>query len=455
MNWISDMLSVVVDYAWGMPLVVLLMGGGLYLAIVSRFVPLLGFKHAVLLIAGKIHTDGEEESKGQLTHFRALTNALASTVGMGNIAGVAVAITQGGPGAIFWMWLAALFGMNTKFFECALSVKYRGADHEGEVQGGPMYVIQSALGKKWIPMAYLFAFFGMMGTLPLFNINQLSSYVSVQYGVDPLAIGILCAIVVGYILIGGVRSIGAWTSKLVPIMCLFYVIVALVIVVMNIEKVPSVFDQIFTYAFTGMAAWGGATGLAVRQIFIIGVKRAAFSNEAGVGTAPMAHSNAKTEEPVAEGLVAMVGPFVDTIVVCTLTALVILTTLPYESIPADAEGVLITRLAFERNFGSFGIHFLSVAVILFAFSTVLGTANYCQKCWNFLFKGKKGFGTRSFIAAYALLLIIGSVTEAGDVVNFLDICFAFMAFPNMLVTIRLAHRVRESLKDYWAKYKVA
>ena len=213
--------------------------------------------------------------------------------------------------------------------------------------------------------------------------------------------------------------------------------------------------MIFEYAFTGMAAWGGVTGLAVREILVVGMKRAAFSNEAGVGTAPMAHSNAKTEEPIAEGLVAMLGPFIDTIVVCTLTALVILTTIPYEAIPQGAEGVLVTKLAFERNFGDFGTYFLGISVLLFAFSTLLGAANYCQKCWNFLFKGRRRLGNHSFIGTYTIMLVVGSVTEATDLINFLDICFAFMAFPNMLATIRLAHRVRSSLKEYWGKYKVA
>ncbi|MEZ4870730.1 MAG: alanine:cation symporter family protein [Bdellovibrionales bacterium] len=326
---------------------------------------------------------------------------------------------------------------------------------QGEVQGGPMYVIKSTLSKKWVPLAYLFAFAGMMGTLPLFNMNQLSSFMQAEYNFPPMVLGLGCATVVGFILIGGVRSIGAWTSRIVPIMCVFYVVIAATVVGMNIEKVPDVFRMIFSYALTGQAAWGGATGLAVSQILIVGVKRAAFSNEAGVGTAPMAHSNAKTEEPIAEGLVSMVGPFIDTIIVCTLTALVILTTLPLETIPEGAEGVLITKLAFEQNFGSFGNHFLSVAVALFAFSTILGTANYCQKCWNFLFRGKFKMGNHAFIGAYALLLVIGSVTQASDVVNFLDICFATMALPNMLITIRLANRVRGALKVYWAKYKVA
>ncbi len=449
---LSEFLSIAVDYAWGTPLVLLLMGGGLYLVFVSHFLPLKGFKRAIMLVTGKYHHKGDEKAAGQINHLQALTNALASTVGMGNISGVAFAISQGGAGAIFWMWLAAFIGMNTKFFECTLAVMYRGKDYAGEVQGGPMYVIKNALSKKWHPLAYMFAFCGVMGTLPLFNVNQLTTYASDQFSVSPYLMGSVCAILVSWVLLGGVRSIGQVTSRLVPIMCVFYVAVCMVIIFLNFDKVPSVFVMIFDEAFNGRAALGGVTGMAIAEIMKSGIKRAAFSNEAGVGTAPMAHSNAKTVEPVSEGLVSMIGPFLDTIIVCTMTALVILTSVDLSTVAEGSSGILITKQAFEVSLPGFGNYFLGIAVLLFAVSTILGTANYMQKCWNFLFKGKSGFGNRTFVAVYAVAVMVGAVVSSDDVINFLDICFALMVIPNMIATIILAPKVKQALKEYWAKY---
>lgn len=451
MKNISEFLVVLVDLAWGTPLVILLLGGGAVLITYSKFINLRGFFHAFKLISGKFRHKGDEKAEGQISHFQALTNALSATIGMGNIAGVAVALTQGGPGAIFWMWLAGLVGMNTKFFECTLSLLFRGRDHEGEVQGGPMYTIVKALPKQVHFLGGLFAIFGMVGTLALYNSNQVTAYMAENYGVPKLGLGIAMAVFVAYVMLGGVKRIAGWTSKIVPSMCLVYVIACLGILFLNIEKIPSMFMLIFSDAFTGKALFGGAAGSGIMMVFRIGIKRAAFSNEAGIGTAPMAHGNAHTSEPVAEGLVAMVGPFLDTIVVCTMTALAILISVPdYASL--DLSGVLLTGKAFESTYGGLGTHLLGIAVFLFSFSTIIGTANYNKKCWDFLFKGHKLFRKHTFVVFYAITVIVGSVNAPGDMINVMDIAFAFMAVPNMIATLWLAPHVKRAMDEYFKTY---
>jgi len=446
----SNFLSIVVDYAWGLPLVFLLIGGGFYLLTVSKLLPLRGFAHAFALITGKFKHQAKS-AEGQISHFQGLTNALAATIGLGNIAGVAVAITQGGPGAIFWMWLAGIIGMNTKFFECSLSLMHRGHDFRGEVQGGPMYVIENALSKKFRPLAYMFAICGMVGTMALFQVNQLAEYSLDQFGTPKLMVGIICAVIVAMIMVGGIRRLAKVTETLVPSMCLFYVICCSVIIIMNFERVPGIFVSIFSEAFTGRSMLGGAMGVAIIEVMKVGVKRAAFSNEAGMGTAPMAHGNVKTPEPISEGLVAMLGPFFDTIIVCTMTALVILSTTD----PADyvgLSGILLTTKAFENSLPGFGAHFLGIAILLFSVTTMIGMANYNQKCWNYLFKGRWGMGRNAFIFFFCATVVFGSVSSLTDVVNIIDIGFAMMAVPNMITTIILARSVERALEKYITNY---
>lgn len=448
----SEFLSVVVDYAWGLPLVFLLMGGGAILFIFARMLPIFGFSHAIRLVSGKFEHIDEDQASGQISHFQALSNALAATIGLGNIAGVAVAINQGGPGSIFWMWVAAIVGMNTKFFECTLSLMYRDKDYAGEVQGGPMYVIQNAMPSWCKPLAYAFAIFGLVGTMALFQVNQLSSFVEQSLSVPPLVTGAFCALFVGIVLKGGIQRLAHATSSMVPAMCLIYVLASLVIIILNIDKVPVVFTEIFRQAFSGGALFGGAQGMAVAAIMKIGIKRAAFSNEAGIGTAPMAHSNAKTSEPISEGYVAMLGPFLDTIVVCTMTALVILTSVDLTTVPDEMEGILLTNQAFTSTLGTAGSIFLGIAILLFSLTTMLGMANYNQKCWDFIFRGHRAFRRPTFIAAYSATLLFGSISAMDDVVNILDIGFALMAVPNMIATLYLAPKVMRALNDYRKKY---
>jgi AGCS family alanine or glycine:cation symporter len=451
--------------AWGWALIALLVGGGLVLMIFSRLLPFAGFTHALRLTFGKYHHPGDDQDPGQLSHFKALCNALAATIGLGNIAGVAVAITQGGPGAIFWMWVAALIGMNTKFFECTLAVMYRGKDHAGQVQGGPMYVIQNALPVGFKPLAIFFAICGLVGTTAIYTANQTVAYFhtawaqgSEQAAVtlmgmprDRLMIGIALAALVTYVLLGGIRRLAGWTSAMVPVMCLFYVSAALVVIALRIDAVPAAFASIFTQAFSPDAVIGGAEGTFV-MVLITGIKRAAFSNEAGVGTAPMAHSNAKTTEPISEGLVAMLGPMIDTLIVCTMTALVILVSLE----PADYEGrkgVVLTHYAFTQNFGQWGTHGMSIAVALFGFSTMVGMANYNSKCFNYLVRDHLGAaGKWIFLTWFAFTLILGAVASHDDMINLVDTAYGLMAIPTMITTLALAPRVVGALRSYKTKY---
>lgn len=448
----SEALEWFVDWVWGAPLVLTLIGGGTGLFFYSGAMPLRGFFHAWAILLGRAAHQGDSQAKGQLSHFQALTNAIAATVGLGNISGVAVALTQGGPGAIFWMWVAAIVGMNTKFFECTLSVMYRGVDYRGEVQGGPMYVIASQLPKYLKFLAPTFAICGLIGCMALFQTNQLAGYAKSEFGWPPILIGIIGATFVLVVIHGGVKRLGSVTAAMVPSMTLLYVSCALTILFLNSERIPEVFAQIFKEAFTGRAAMGGALGWGFLEVMKTGVKRAAFSNEAGVGTAPMAHSNVRTNEPVSEGLVAMLEPFIDTIVVCTMTALVILVSVPPEVLSQGVEGIQITALAFEQSLGPAGRWIIGICILMFASSTMLGMANYNLKCWNFLFRGRRFLGQGTFFIFFCGTMVWASVAEVSDVVNVLDIGYGLMAYPNMLATLWLAHRVRKATLIYLKTY---
>ena len=339
------------NWLWGFPLLYLLIGGGLYFTIYSRFVPFFYLRHSIQILRGKYNNANDP---GEINHFQALCSALSGTVGMGNITGVAVAIVQGGPGALFWMWICALLGMATKFFTCSLAVMYRGTDLTGQVQGGPMYFITEGLGKKWKPLAMAFCFFGLFGCLPMFQSNQLTAIVSEMFFkpndwfVDSSQnvtltgqglFGLLLAIVVGVVIIGGIQRIGKVAATLVPFMVILYGGCALIIIIMHASQIPEAFRLIITDAFTGQAVTGGVLG----SVISIGVRRAAFSNEAGMGTEAMAHGAAKTKEPIREGLVAMLGPMIDTLIVCTITGLVIINTGVWE------KGVTINRISKLNN----------------------------------------------------------------------------------------------------------
>lgn len=437
-------LAVAVSWAWGPPLVILLLGGGAYLTIRSRFLPFVGARHAVDILRGR-YDRGDDP--GQLTHFQALSTALASTIGLGNIGGVAIAITQGGPGAVFWMWLAAIVGMATKFFTCTLAVLYRGRDDRGDLRGGPMYYIEAGLGRRWRFLAVFFSVFGLIGCLAMFQANQVAGILTTAYAVPPWLTGSVCTVAAAVVALGGVQRVGQVASKLVPAMCLLYLAGTLLILARNLDQVPVVLGQIFHDAFTGTAATGGGAGIAFATVVRVGVKRAVFSNEAGLGTAPIAHGAARTKEPVREGLVAMLGPFIDTIVVCSLTAFTILVTGLWRTVDG-VEGVALTVRAFEANLGPAGKALLVVIALLFGFSTMVGYAFYGRTCFGYLFGARRD---RLYDVFYLVMLFVGAVWSVGMVINLIDTAYALMALPNMIATLILAPKVMVAARDYFSR----
>ncbi len=457
MEQLNQFISDFASYAWGLPLLILLIGGGLYLLILSRFLPFRLFGHALSVLRGKYDNPNDP---GEITHFQALTTALSSTIGMGNIAGVAVAISIGGPGAVFWMWVSAIIGMSTKFFTAALAIMYRGKDSQGNLQGGPMYVIVEGLGKHWKPLAVFFSFCGMVGALPVFNVNQLTQAINdillQPNGVEVnttsnLVIGGVLVFFTALVIIGGLNRISKTASKLVPAMVLLYFVLVLSILILNASEVPKYFSLIFTEAFTAHHYTGDTfLGGVVGGLILLGIRRGAFSNEAGIGTAPMAHGATKTSQPVREGLVAMLGPFIDTIIVCTLTALAILVTGVWKT--TDANGVSLTALAFEQTFASTGKYMLLCCIIVFSVSSLFSYSYYGTKCLSFLIGAKN---KNYYNIVYILSIIMGATTSLAMMINLIDGFFALMAFPTMISTLILAPKVVKQIKSYTQTLKAS
>ena len=434
---------------WSEPLLILLLGGGAFFMIYSNFLPFKYFGHAIDVLRGKYD---DPNDPGQISHFEALSGALAATVGMGNISGVALAIVAGGPGAIFWMWISAGFGIATKFFTCTLAVMYRGKDAAGEIQGGPMYVIREGLGKRWQSLAVFFAVAGMLGATPVFQANQMvAAFKNVALsGVDlplnqfwlDLGIGIILAILVALVILGGIKRIGSVASKMVPAMVVLYVVSVLAILLLNYTEILPSLALILKDAFSAQAVLGGALG----AIIIEGAKRAAFSNEAGIGTAPMMHGAAKTDEPVREGLVAMLGPAIDTLVICTMTGLCIIITGAWKT--TEVDGILITARAFGESLPGVGPWILTACVMIFAITTIFGLSYYAMKCFSFLVGPRIGW---YFNYWYVLLVIIGSVVSLDIVVNFVFVAYGLMSIPTMVSAILLSPKVLVEAKQYFQR----
>ncbi len=443
MAWFDTFWANAVDIAWGLPLVVLLVCSGIYFTIRSGVVPIRGFRHAIAVLQGKYD---KHDDPGEISHFQALSSALSATIGMGNIAGVAIAVAMGGPGAVFWMWIAGLVGMSTKFFTCTLAIMHRKKDERGIDQGGPMYYLEVGLGRAFKPLSILFALFGMIGCLALFQINQLSGLLEHDWAIHPLITGIVSMLIVGAVILGGIVRVGKVTSKVVPGMFLLYLGCSLVIIVMHLGEVPGIIGNIIGSAFGMEAAIGGGAGIAFREVLITGVRRAAFSNEAGIGTAPLAHGAAKTREPVREGLIAMLGPFIDTNIVCTLTALVILAT----GVDSAADGVVMTANAFEAALGEYGRYLLTVVIVLFAVSTMISYSYYSLKCASYLF-GQRFGGW--YIYVYLLTIPIAAIWTQDTVINILDTCFAAMSIPTLTGALLLSPQVARATRDYFARHK--
>ena len=456
MDTLNQLLKDFSSLAWGLPLLILLIGGGLYLLIRSQFLPFRYIGHAISVLRGKYD---DPNDPGQITHFQALTTALSSTIGMGNIAGVALAISVGGPGAMFWMWVSAIVGMATKFFTSTLAIMYRGKDTNGEIQGGPMYFIVEGLGKNWKFLAVMFSIFGMLGALPVVNVNQLKQAINdiilIPNGVEVsfitnLIIAAILVIFTTIVILGGLKRISGIASKMVPSMVILYFVFVLIILGTNYTEVPKYFMMIFTDAFEanfikGDAVFGGVLG----ALILLGIKRGAFSNEAGIGTAPMAHGAAKTDEPVREGLVAMLGPVIDTLIVCTLTALAILVTGVWQT--KDVNGVSLTASAFQDAL-PYGQYLLMICVFIFSISSLFSYAYYGTKCMSFLIGAdKKHYYNYLYISS----IILAATTKFEAMINFIDGVFAFMAIPTMIATIILAPKVVKELKAYIKRLKLS
>lgn len=445
------------SFVWGLPLVILLIGGGLYLSIRSKFLPFTFFGHAIQVLRGKYDNPNDP---GEISHFKALSTALASTIGMGNIAGVALAISIGGPGAMFWMWISAIVGMSTKFFTSSLAIMYRGKDSEGNIQGGPMYFIMEGLGKRWKPMAVMFSVFGLMGALPVVNVNQLTQAINdivlqpngIEVGLTTnLYIAAVLVTLTAIVIFGGLKRVSNTASKMVPSMVLLYFVLVLIILILNVDVVPKYLGMIFTDAFTannykGSPFLGGALGALV----LLGIRRGAFSNEAGIGTAPMAHGAAKTDEPVREGLVAMLGPAIDTLVVCTLTALAILVTGVWQT--TSDNGVTLTASAFESAMPGIGQYLLMVCVFIFSISSLFSYSYYGSKCMSFLFGANK---KQYYLYFYIASIIVATIAPFSMMINFIDGVFALMAIPTMTATLMMAPRVVKEIKAYKQRLKAS
>ena len=453
MDIINNFFAELSNFLWGnFGVANLVIGGGVFFLIYSRLTPFRYFKHAFEILLGK-HDDPDDE--GQISHFQALSTALSSTVGIGNIAGVAVAISLGGPGALFWMWISAIVGMATKFFTCSLGIMYRGYDSDKVLQGGPMYVIEQGMGKKFKFLSYWFSIAGLVGCLSLLQANQLtqimSDYVVKSFNVEQsfnlnLMIGIIIAILVSSVIFGGLSRIAEVASKIVPFMVIVYLLSGLFIVLSNASSIPAIFSNIFTSAFNGSSVAGGFAGTAI--VISQGFRRAAFSNEAGMGTEVMAIGASKNNQPIKSGLVAMIGPLIDTIIVCTITGLVIL--LSSEWIEGTYSGVSLTQKSFSNYLGLAGDYILIFSVVTFTLSTMFGYSYYGCKCASYLFGANSKFYYRIF---YVLTLVLGSVLSLDLAVNIVDAMFALMAFPTMISALYLAPNIKKEANRYFASIK--
>lgn len=445
--------SAFANFMWGTPMVILLVGGGLFFVLYSKGLPYRHFRTAIQIISGRYD---RHDDAGDIPHAQALTTALSGTLGLGNIAGVALALTMGGPGAVFWMWVTALIGVSTKFYTATLAVMFRGRDSLGRLQGGPMYVIREGLGRRWMPLAMLFAFAGLLGTMPAFQVNQLvqilREVVAIPAGltsadnhfVFDLSVGLIIATLVLLVISGQIQRVGQVTLRLVPIMVIVYLLMTFWVLAAYATEIPAALQLIVTDAFTGEAVAGGAIG----TVILMGVRRGAFSNEAGIGTESMAHGAAKTGEPVREGLVAMLGPVIDTLIVCTCTALVILVTGSWTA-EGSVDGVILTAQAFENAIPGAGAYLLTVIVVLLSLSTVLTFWYYGSKCLGFLIGAEH---QHHYVWIYASLVVLGSVVSVRAVIGLIDGFYAMMAIPTMISALLLAPRVNQAAKRYFREF---
>jgi AGCS family alanine or glycine:cation symporter len=440
---IVAIVTAVNGVVWGSPMLVLILGTGFFLMVGIRFMPLRRVGYGFRMLWG----GRTEQGKGNITPFNALMTSLSATIGTGNIAGVATAIFLGGPGAIFWMWCTALVGMATKYSEAVLAVHYREVDGAGNYVGGPMYYIKNGLGRKWIWLGGAFATFGFFAGFGIGNTVQANSVayaVQSSFGVPTWVSGLIMAVLVGLVLIGGIRRIALVAGKLVPFMAFAYVAAGLTIVVMNFNQIPSALDLILTHAFTPVAAGGGFAGATVMAAIRFGVARGVFSNEAGLGSAPIAHAAAQTDDPVRQGTVAMLGTFIDTLVICSITGLVIIISGEWVS---GETGAALSSTAFEHSLHGSGGIVVTLGLVLFAFTTMLGWSVYGERCAGYLFGIR---AIRPFRIAWVLAIPLGAVGQLDLIWLLADTLNALMAIPNLIALLLLSPVVFQVTREYFS-----
>ncbi len=437
-----ELLGSASDVVWGPITIILLVGTGVFITLLCRVIQIRKFFYAWQLISGKLDNPND---KGEITHFQALSAALSATLGTGNIAGVGTAIALGGPGAVFWMWVTAVFGMSLKYGECLLSLKYRVIHPDGVVGAGPMYYLERGLKQKWLGV--LFAFFAAIASFGIGNMAQANSVaepVETYFHIPKIVTGLVIGGLVFLVIVGGIKRIGQVASRMVPFMTVCYVLGCLAIIILNIQAVPHAFSLIFHDAFTGTAAAGGFAGATLAQVIRFGVARGVFSNESGLGSAPIAHGAARTKEPVREGLVAMLGPFIDTIVVCTMTALIIVLTGAFESGHTGAD---LTAKAFNLGLPGPGGYIVAFGIIFFAFSTAISWSYYGDRCVDYLLGEKMVLPYR---VLFCLLLPVGAYIKLEAVWLISDIFNALMAWPNLVGLIFLSPVIIRSTREYFS-----
>lgn len=433
------------SFVWGVPLLVLLVGTGIYLSTRLRLLQVLKLPLAFKLIFA------EDKGEGDISSFAALATALAATVGTGNIVGVATAIKAGGPGALFWMWIAAFFGMATKYAEGLLAIKYRTKDANGEVSGGPMYYIINGMGKKWKPLAIFFALAGILvaflGIGTFSQVNSITASLKNSFNWSPQIVSILIAIVVAVIIFGGIQSIAKVSEKLVPFMAAAYIIATLIVIFMHYNHIIPAIEQVFSGAFTGTAAVGGFAGAVVKEAIQNGIARGVFSNESGLGSAPIAAAAAKTHEPAKQGLISMTGTFIDTLVICTLTGLSILVTGKWTV--KGLEGAPLTQSAFATVFfGNIGVLVLTLCLVLFAFTTILGWSYYGERCFEFLFGVKH---INIYRSIFIIMVALGGFLELDLIWTIADIVNGLMAIPNLIALLALSPIIIAETRNYFKR----
>ncbi len=438
----QQMLDTISGLVWGPVTIFMLVGTGILITVLVRAIQLRWFIYAWGLISGRYDNP---EDEGEVTHFQALSAALSATIGTGNIAGVGTAIALGGPGAVFWMWVTAFFGMGLKFAECTLALRYRTIHEDGTVGAGPMYYLEHGLGQKWLGMLFaLFAAVASFGIGNMVQANSVAEPVLTYFGIPKIVTGLIIGGLVFAVIVGGIKRIGKVASKLVPAMSIFYILGALWVIFTNFGQVPGAFGLIFSDAFTGTAATGGFAGAAVAQAIRFGVARGVFSNEAGLGSAPIAHGAAQTKEPVREGLVAMLGPFIDTIMICTMTALVIVLTGAFSSGETGAD---LTAKAFNTGLPVIGGYIVAIGIIFFAFSTAVSWSYYGDRCIDYLFGEKM---VTPYRVLYCILLPVGASVKLSTVWTISDIFNALMAWPNLVGLVCLSPVVIKLTKAYFS-----